>query len=85
MYADPASNDRAVVGALEALSKARGIPMAQLAMAWVLQVPGVTAPIVGASKLQHVEDAIAAVDVTLSADDVKALEAPYQPKFVTGF
>ena len=85
MYADPASNDRAVVGAIEALSKARGIPMAQLAMAWVLQVPGVTAPIVGASKLQHVEDAIAAVDVTLSADDVKALEAPYQPKFVTGF
>ena len=85
MYADPASNDRAVVGALEALSKARGIPMAQLAMAWVLQVPGVTAPIVGASKLQHVEDAIAAVDVTLSAADVKALEAPYQPKFVTGF
>jgi len=85
MYNDPSSNDHAVVNALEALSKARGVSMAQLAMAWVLQVPGVSSPIVGASKLGHVEDAIASVDVTLSADEIKALEAPYQPKFVTGF
>ena len=85
MYADPQSNDRNVVAGLESLSRSRGIPMAQLAMAWVLQVPGVTAPIVGASKLGHVEDAIAAIDVKLSPDEVKALEAPYQPKLVTGF
>ena len=85
MYADPSSNDHAVVAALEAVSKARGTPMAQVAMAWVLQVPGVSSPIVGASKLGHVEDAIAAVEVKLSADEVKALEAPYQPRFVTGF
>ena len=85
MYADPGSNDHAVVAALEAVSKARGIPMAQVAMAWVLQVPGVSSPIVGASKLGHVDDAIAAVEVKLSADEVKALEAPYQPRFVTGF
>ena len=85
MYADPSSNDHAVVAALEAVSKARGTPMAQVVMAWVLQVPGVSSPIVGASKLGHVEDAIAAVEVKLSADEVKALEAPYQPRFVTGF
>ncbi len=85
MYADPESNDRNVVNALETLSKTRNIPMAQLAMAWVLQINGVTAPIVGASKLSHVEDAIAAVEVKLSADEIKALEAPYQSKTVAGF
>ncbi|MDR3474350.1 MAG: aldo/keto reductase [Devosia sp.] len=85
MYADPNSNDHLVVNALEALSKSRGVPMAQLAMAWVLQVPGITSPIVGASKMGHVEDAIAAIDVKLTADEVKALEAPYAARFVTGF
>jgi aryl-alcohol dehydrogenase-like predicted oxidoreductase len=85
MYDDPKSNDRNIVAALEALSKARGVPMAQLAMAWVLQVPGVTSPIVGASRLGHVEDAIAAVDVTLSADEVKAIETPYLSQAVAGF
>jgi len=85
MYADPGSNDHEVVDALAALSKSRGVSMAQLALAWVLQVPGVTSPIVGASKLQHVEDAIAALEIELSPDEVKALEAPYRAKFVTGF
>ena len=85
MYADPGSNDHEVVDALAALSKSRGVSMAQLALAWVLQVPGVTSPIVGASKLQHVEDAIAALEIKLSPDEVKALEAPYRAKFVTGF
>ncbi|MGN6101830.1 MAG: aldo/keto reductase [Devosia sp.] len=85
MYDDPNSPDRGVVEALEALSKARGIPMAQLALAWVLQVPGITAPIVGASRLGHVEDAIAALGVKLTPEEIKALEAPYKPRFVTGF
>ena len=85
MYADPASNAHEVVAALAALSKSRGVSMAQLALAWVLQVPGVTSPIVGASKLQHVEDAIAALEIKLSPDEIKALEAPYRAKFVTGF
>ena len=85
MYADPNSNDHEVVNALEALSKSRGVSMAQLAMAWVLQKEGVTSPIVGASKLSHVEDAIASVEVKLSADEVKALEAPYKSRTVTGF
>ena len=85
MYADPESNDRDVVNALAELSKERGVPMAQLAMAWVLQKPGVTAPIVGASKASHVDDAIAAVEVKLSEEEIKRLEAPYQSKTVTGF
>jgi aryl-alcohol dehydrogenase-like predicted oxidoreductase len=85
MYADPNSNDHDVVNALETLSKARGVSMAQLAMAWVLQKDGVTSPIVGASKLSHVEDAIAAVEVKLSAEEINELEAPYKSRTVTGF
>ncbi|MDB5562602.1 MAG: alcohol dehydrogenase [Hyphomicrobiales bacterium] len=85
MYDDPNSADRDVVAAVEALSKARGIPMAQIAMAWVLAKDVVTAPIVGASKLSHVEDAIASVEVKLSPEEIAGLEAPYRSKTVTGF
>jgi aryl-alcohol dehydrogenase-like predicted oxidoreductase len=85
MYADANSTDRPVVDALEALSKARGISMAQLAMAWLLQKPGIHSPIVGASKMGHIDDAIASVEVKLSDDEINALEAPYQAKTVTGF
>jgi aryl-alcohol dehydrogenase-like predicted oxidoreductase len=85
MYDDPNSNDRDVVAAVGALSKARGVPMAQIAMAWVLAKDMVTAPIVGASKLSHVEDAIASVEVKLSPDEIASLEAPYRAKSVTGF
>ena len=85
MYADPDSNDRAVVEALEEVSKARGVPMAQVAMAWVLQKPEVTSPIVGISKMQHLEDAIASVELKLTDDEVARLEAPYQPRVVKGF
>jgi aryl-alcohol dehydrogenase-like predicted oxidoreductase len=85
MYDDPKSNDRDVVAAVEAVSKARGVPMAQIAMAWVLAKDMVTAPIVGASKLSHVEDAIASVEVKLSPDEIASLEAPYRAKSVTGF
>lgn len=85
MYDDPESNDRAVVAALEELSGQRGVPMAQLAMAWVLNKPEVTSPIVGVSKPSHLDDAIAATRLQLTADEVAALEAPYQPRVVTGF
>ena len=61
-----------------------GLSRAKVAMAWVLNRPGITSPILGATKLQHVEDAVAAVDVTLSAGDMKALEELYQPKQVAG-
>jgi aryl-alcohol dehydrogenase-like predicted oxidoreductase len=77
--------DKAIVDAVEKVAKARGVPMAQVAMAWVLQVPGVTAPIVGVSKTSQVDDAIAAVGLKLTEDEVKALEASYQPLVVTGF
>ena len=59
--------------------------MAQIALAWHLQKPGVTAPIVGATKQQHLTDAIAAVDVKLTADEIKTLEEPYVPHPVAGF
>jgi aryl-alcohol dehydrogenase-like predicted oxidoreductase len=85
MYEQTQGNAPAVVAAVEAVAKARGVPMAQVAMAWVLQKPGITAPIVGASKLSHVEDAVAAEALTLSADEVAQLEAPYQPMAVNGF
>jgi aryl-alcohol dehydrogenase (NADP+) len=85
MYDDPESNDRAVVAALEELSGKRGVPMAQLAMAWVLSKPEVTSPIVGVSKSSHLEDAVAAVGLKLTAEEIAALEAPYQPRVVTGF
>jgi 1-deoxyxylulose-5-phosphate synthase len=74
-----------VVDALEAVAKAKGKPMAQVAMAWLLQKPGVTSPIVGVSKMGHLDDAIAAVDLKLSAEEIAQLEAPYRPLVVTGF
>ncbi|MGE4055607.1 MAG: aldo/keto reductase, partial [Vicinamibacterales bacterium] len=61
-----------------------GVSRAQAALAWLLSRPGVTAPIVGASKLPQLDEAIAAVDVSLSADDIKALEEPYTPHPVLG-
>ncbi len=85
MYDKAEGNARAVVSAVEAVAAARGVSMAQVALAWVLQKPGVTAPIVGASKLSHVEDAIAAEALTLTPAEVALLEAPYQPIPVTGF
>ena len=60
----------------------RGVSMAQIALAWVLSRRDVTAPIVGATKATHLADAIAALDITLSAEEIEALEAPYTPKAV---
>jgi aryl-alcohol dehydrogenase-like predicted oxidoreductase len=77
--------DRPIVEAVEMVANAKGVAMAQVAMAWVLQAPGVTAPIVGVSRIEHVDDAVAALEFKLTADDVRVLEAPYQPLAVTGF
>ena len=85
MYKRAAGNDEAVVSAVEAVAKERGLPIAQVAMAWLLHKKGITAPIVGASKLSHVEDAIAAEAVMLSEDEIAKLEAHYQPIMVSGF
>ncbi|EXG80470.1 aldo/keto reductase [Cryptosporangium arvum] len=77
--------DRAVVAAVARIAEERGVPRAQVALAWMLARPGVTAPIIGASKLSHLEDAAAAVDLDLSADEIAALEKPYVPHAVVGF
>jgi aryl-alcohol dehydrogenase-like predicted oxidoreductase len=74
------SADFEVVDAVEQVAKARGVPMAQIALAWLLAKPDVTAPIVGATKLRHLDDAIGALDITLSADEIATLEAPYRPR-----
>jgi 1-deoxyxylulose-5-phosphate synthase len=73
-----------VVDVVTAVADERGLAPAQIALAWLLGKPAVSAPIVGATKLQHVEDAIAAVDVTLSESEVMRLEAPYRPHPILG-
>jgi len=69
-----------IVDAVEKVATARGVPMAQIALAWVLSKPDVTAPIVGATKLKHLDDAIGALDIMLTADEIATLEAPYRPR-----
>jgi len=85
MYSATEDADRKVVDALGQLSERRGIPRAQLALAWLLGKPGVTAPIVGATKPHHLEDAVAALSVKLTTEEVAALETPYIPHPVLGF
>ncbi len=85
LYQASRNADRQVVEAVQKLAAARGVPAAQIALAWHLQKPGVTAPIVGATKPKHLEDAVAAVSLKLTEDEVKALEAPYVPHRVAGF
>src|SRR5438045_491727 len=70
---------------LSELAEKRGLPMAQIALAWMLHKPGITAPIIGASKPGHLEDALAALAVKLSPDEMTFLEECYQPHPVLGF
>jgi aryl-alcohol dehydrogenase-like predicted oxidoreductase len=81
MYED---EDFDVVDAVRAVADVRGLPPAQIALAWLLSKPAVSAPIVGATKPGHLEDAVAAMDVTLSQDEIARLEAPYRPHPVLG-
>ena len=76
--------DRAVVETLAEVARRRDAPRAQVALAWLLAKPAVTSPIVGVTKLEHLHDAVAAVDLELSADEVVELEAPYRPHAVAG-
>ena len=85
LYATTADADRKVVEAVAKVAKARGIPRAQVALAWVLSKPVISAPIVGATKMGHLDDAVAALSVKLTAEEIAALEAPYVPHAVTGF
>jgi len=84
VYGKTAEVDRVIIERVTALAKQRGLPLAQIALAWLLHQPVVTAPIVGATKLQQLDDAIAAIDVTLSADEIKHLEEAYSPHPVAG-
>jgi len=82
---DTASSDRKVVDRVAEVATARGVPRAQVALAWLLHNPVVTSPIVGASKPGHLEDAVAAVGLRLDAEEVAQLEEPYVPHEVAGF
>jgi len=77
-------SDFVVVDRLTEIAEKRGVPNAQVALAWVLAQPGITAPIVGASKMQHLEDAAAALKIKLTDEELKALEEPYRPHAVLG-
>ncbi len=78
-------SDKAVVDAVAGVAAARGVPMAQIALAWMLHKPGVTAPIIGASKPHHIDDAVAALGIALTAEEIASLEALYVPHAVAGF
>jgi len=77
-------SDFAVVDRVSEIAKKRGVPNAQIALAWVLQQPGITAPIVGASKMKHLDDAMAALTLKLDGAELKALSEPYRPHPVLG-
>jgi aryl-alcohol dehydrogenase (NADP+) len=81
---NPAS-DRIIVERVADVAEARAIPRAQVALAWMLSKPFVSAPIVGATKPEHIADAVAAVDVHLSDQEIGRLEEPYTPHEVAGF
>ncbi|HVN93487.1 MAG TPA: aldo/keto reductase, partial [Terracidiphilus sp.] len=85
LYAGTEDADHKVVDRLGEIAEKRGIPRAQVALAWLLSKPAVTAPIVGATKPYHLQDAVAALDVKLAPDEIKALEEPYIPHPVLGF
>jgi aryl-alcohol dehydrogenase (NADP+) len=76
--------DFAVVDRVTEIAQKRGVPNAQVALAWALQQPGVTAPIIGASKMHHLDDAVGALEVKLSDDELRALAEPYRPHPVLG-
>jgi 1-deoxyxylulose-5-phosphate synthase len=78
-------SDRLVIEAVGKIAEGRGVPRAQVALAWVLQKKGVTSPIVGASRAEQLTDAVAALSLKLTEDEIKTLEAPYVPHHLTKF
>jgi aryl-alcohol dehydrogenase-like predicted oxidoreductase len=85
LFANQSDSDKAIVERVAEVAKKHNIPRAQVALAWVLQKQNVVSPIVGATKVQHVDDAVAALSFKLSDDEVKFLEEPYVPRAVQGF
>jgi aryl-alcohol dehydrogenase (NADP+) len=80
-YAD---SDWQVLDAVLAVAKRHGKTPAQIALAWMFNKPEITAPIIGSSKIHHLDQAIEALEITLSADDIRELEAPYRPHPILG-
>jgi 1-deoxyxylulose-5-phosphate synthase len=85
LYANTEDADRQIVERVAQIAAARGLPRAQVALAWVLQKSAISAPIVGATKPHHLDDAVAALSVKLSPEEVQQLEELYVPHNVTGF
>jgi aryl-alcohol dehydrogenase-like predicted oxidoreductase len=85
LYEHTAGADRRVVDRVAEVARERGVPRAQVALAWVLAKPVVSAPIIGASRPGHLEDAVAALDLELTAQEIARLEEPYVPHPVVGF
>jgi aryl-alcohol dehydrogenase-like predicted oxidoreductase len=77
--------DIAIIERVAAIAGQRGVSRAQIALAWVSHHPAVTAPIVGATKPHHLDDAIASLDIVLTQDEIRSLEEPYTPQAVSGF
>jgi aryl-alcohol dehydrogenase (NADP+) len=85
LYSDPNEVDREIVRRVAEIAEAHGVPRAQVALAWLLSKPVVSAPIVGVTKDRHLDDAVAAVDLHLSAEEIARLEEPYTPHAPVGF
>ncbi|MDR3201889.1 MAG: aldo/keto reductase [Bifidobacteriaceae bacterium] len=85
LYGGADASNSAIVAAVHAVAAARGVPPAQVALAWVAAQPAVSAPIVGVTKPHHVDDAVASLDIRLTSDELAALEAPYTPRPAEGF
>jgi len=75
----------AIIQSVSEIAEARGLPMAQVALAWMLSKPGITAPIIGATKPHHLEDAVAALSVQLTPEEIQRMEAAYLPHPVTSY
>jgi aryl-alcohol dehydrogenase-like predicted oxidoreductase len=84
IYGGMVESDEKVIAQVRTIANSRGVAPAQVALAWVMNKPGITAPIIGASKPQHLADAVAALNLKLSVEEMAALEAPYTPHPIAG-
>jgi aryl-alcohol dehydrogenase-like predicted oxidoreductase len=85
LYASTEDSDQKIVQRVGEIAAKRSVPRAQVALAWMVQKPFITAPIVGASKPHHLKDAVAALSLNLTAEEIAALEEPYTPRALVGF
>lgn len=85
LYASTKAADKIIVERVAELAEKRGVPRAQIALSWVLQKDSITAPIIGATKMSHLEDAVAALSIAFTPEEIQLLEEPYVPHPVMGF